>query len=109
MKRAKTDAERAYLINREIDAIRGTIVRQTMFAEFEKRTHAMAEAGEPLTLESFRGAYRELLDAYFGPRLRHRRLSGTGVPPHPALLQRVLRLQVRHRPVGGDRPCRSGW
>ena len=67
MKRAKTDAERAYLINREIDAIRGTIVRQTMFAEFEKRTHAMAEAGEPLTLESFRGAYRELLDAYFGP------------------------------------------
>ena len=43
--------ERAYLINREIDAIRGTIIRQTMFAEFEKVIHALAEAGEPLTVE----------------------------------------------------------
>ena len=38
-----------------------------MFAEFEKRTHEMAEAGEPLTVQSFRSVYRELLDAYFGP------------------------------------------
>jgi oligoendopeptidase F len=38
-----------------------------MFAEFEKLTHAMEEAGEPLTLESFRKTYRALLDAYFGP------------------------------------------
>ena len=67
MQRAKSDQERAYLINREIDAIRGTIVRQTMFAEFEKKTHAMAEAGEALTLDAFREVYRELLDAYFGP------------------------------------------
>ncbi|MEO1497656.1 MAG: oligoendopeptidase F [Planctomycetota bacterium] len=67
MKKAKTDQERAYLINREIDAIRGTIVRQTMFAEFEAKTHALAEAGEALTLEAFRKVYRELLDAYFGP------------------------------------------
>lgn len=67
MDRAKNDQERAYLINREIDAIKGTIVRQTMFAEFEKITHQMAEAGEPLTLEAFRQAYRGLLDAYFGP------------------------------------------
>jgi len=64
---AKDDKERAYLINREIDAIRGTVVRQTMFAEFEKITHAMAEQGEPLTVESFTTVYRELLDAYFGP------------------------------------------
>ena len=58
---------RAYLINRQIDDIRGTIFRQTMFAEFEKLIHAMEEAGEPLTLESFRATYRGLLDAYFGP------------------------------------------
>ena len=57
---------RAYLINRQIDDIRGTIYRQTMFAEFEKLTHAMEEAGEPLTLDSFRTTYRGLLDAYFG-------------------------------------------
>ncbi len=58
---------RAYLINRQIDDIRGTVYRQTMFAEFEKITHAMEEAGEALTLETFRAAYRNLLDAYFGP------------------------------------------
>ena len=58
---------RAYLINRQIDDIRGTIYRQTMFAEFEKLTHAMEEAGEPLTLESFRATYRGLLAASFGP------------------------------------------
>ncbi|MGD9633816.1 MAG: oligoendopeptidase F [Pirellulales bacterium] len=67
MERAKTDDERAYLINREIDAIRGTIIRQTMFAEFEKITHALAEAGEPLTVECLKTEYGKLLAAYFGP------------------------------------------
>ncbi len=65
---AQDDKQRAYLINREIDAIRGTVVRQTMFAEFEKIAHAMAEAGEPLTVESFAKTYQELLSAYFGPQ-----------------------------------------
>ncbi len=60
---------RAYLINREIEEIRGTLVRQTMFAEFEKTIHAIGEAGEPLTLERFRSEYRALLDLYFGPGL----------------------------------------
>ncbi|GAB5514898.1 oligoendopeptidase F [Rhodopirellula baltica] len=67
LENAQDDAERAYLINNELDSIRATVVRQTMFAEFEKKTHEMAEAGEPLTVASFRAAYRELLDAYFGP------------------------------------------
>ena len=66
LKNAADDNERAYLINNELDSIRATVVRQTMFAEFEKRTHEMAEAGEPLTVKSFRSVYRELLDAYFG-------------------------------------------
>lgn len=65
--RAKSDKMRAFLISREIDEIRGTIVRQTMFAEFEKITHAIAEAGEPLTREVLRHEYRKLLDRYFGP------------------------------------------
>ncbi|MDB6174676.1 MAG: pepF1 [Chthoniobacteraceae bacterium] len=66
---AQTDDRqlRAYLINRQIDDIRGTVYRQTMFAEFEKLIHAMEEAGEPLTLETFRKTYRGLLEAYFGP------------------------------------------
>ncbi|MBL9122089.1 MAG: oligoendopeptidase F, partial [Planctomycetaceae bacterium] len=65
--RARDDRERAYLINRQLDELRGTILRQTMFAEFEKITHAMAEANEPLTVASFSKVYRGLLEQYFGP------------------------------------------
>lgn len=65
--KAKDKKQRAYLINREIDDIRATIVRQTMFAEFEKVTHAMVEAGEPLTVQALKETYRKLLEAYFGP------------------------------------------
>ncbi len=57
---------RAYIINRQIDDIRGTLFRQTMFAEFEKIIHAMEEAGDALTLEVFKSQYRALLRAYFG-------------------------------------------
>jgi oligoendopeptidase F len=67
MARAKTDKERAYLINRQLDGIRGTIIRQTMFAEFEKIMHALVEAGEPLTVDTLRKEYRKLLELYFGP------------------------------------------
>ena len=57
---------KAYLINRQIDDLRGTLFRQTMFAEFEKVIHADEEAGAALTLQSFRKVYRGLLDTYFG-------------------------------------------
>lgn len=67
MNQARDDKERAYLVNRELDAVRATIVRQTMFAEFEKITHEMAEAGEPLTVQAFKDVYRRLLEQYFGP------------------------------------------
>lgn len=67
LKKTRKKDERAYLINHAIDEIRGTIVRQTMFAEFEKLTHALVEAGEPLTVETLRREYRKLLDLYFGP------------------------------------------
>jgi len=58
---------RAYLIDRQIEDIRQTLFRQTMFAEFEKEIHEIEENGGPLTLESFKNVYRSLLDAYFGP------------------------------------------
>ena len=58
---------RAYVLNRQIDDLRGTLFRQTMFAEFERSTHAAEEAGEPLTLQGFKKVYHELLNAYFGP------------------------------------------
>jgi oligoendopeptidase F len=64
---ARDDRQRAYLINRLLDDIRGTIFRQTMFAEFEKIIHQLAEQNEPLTLDKFKEVYRGLLAAYFGP------------------------------------------
>jgi oligoendopeptidase F len=64
---SRDDRLRAYLLNHEVDSIRATIVRQTMFAEFEKQTHAMAEAGEPLTVETIKAVYSMLLASYFGP------------------------------------------
>ncbi|HEY5811229.1 MAG TPA: M3 family oligoendopeptidase, partial [Terrimicrobiaceae bacterium] len=57
---------RAYVINRQVDDLRGTLFRQTMFAEFERATHAAEEAGDPLTLQGFKKVYRGLLEAYFG-------------------------------------------
>ena len=57
---------RAYIINREIDDLRGTLFRQTMFAEFEKIIHAIEERGDPLTLDIFKSEYGLLLRAYFG-------------------------------------------
>ncbi len=61
---------RIRLICREIDEIRTTLIRQTMFAEFELRIHTLAEQGQPLTLDVFRNEYRNLLDTYFGGALK---------------------------------------
>jgi len=56
----------AWLLNREIDNIRATLYRQTMFAEFEKLTHEATEANQPLTLDVMREMYKGLLKDYFG-------------------------------------------
>ncbi|MBT3922230.1 MAG: oligoendopeptidase F [Nitrospina sp.] len=60
---------RIYLICREIDNFRGTLYRQTMFAEFEYQVYKAAEGNEPLTLESFKQIYSGLLERYFGPEV----------------------------------------
>ena len=58
---------KAYLLNRQIDDLRGTIYRQTMFAEFEKIIHQRQEAGDALTLDTLTTIYHGLLVTYFGP------------------------------------------
>jgi oligoendopeptidase F len=68
LQRADGNQLRAFLIDRQIEDIRSVLFRQTMFAEFEKQIHAIEEAGGPLTLDVFVERYRELLEAYFGPR-----------------------------------------
>ena len=57
---------RKYLINYFLEQFRGTLFRQTMFAEFEKITHEMAERGEPLTWEVMNRIYHDLNVEYFG-------------------------------------------
>ena len=56
---------RAYIMNRQIDDLRGTLFRQTMFAEFEKIIHAIEESGDALTLDGFKSEYHKLLETYF--------------------------------------------
>lgn len=63
-----TDAkERAYLLNHYLDSFKGTVYRQAMFAEFEKKTNALAESGEGLTAQVLNDVYYELNQRYFGP------------------------------------------
>lgn len=59
--------QRLFLLNYMLEQIRTTVIRQTMFAEFEKKAHAMSEAGQALTPESLSGMYRQLVVDYFGP------------------------------------------
>lgn len=58
-----------YLINYFMEQFRGTLFRQTMFAEFEKITHDMAEKGEPLTYENMSQIYYDLNKQYFGEEI----------------------------------------
>lgn len=56
----------AYILNREIDNIRATFFRQTMFAEFEALIHANAQQQIPLTVDALKTIYHRLLETYFG-------------------------------------------
>jgi len=59
--------ERAYLINHFLDQFRGTIYRQTMFAEFELNIGQMAAEGRTLTADVLSAEYRRLNELYYGP------------------------------------------
>ena len=59
--------ERAYLINHFLDQFKGTIYRQTMFAEFERNIGAMTAAGQTLTAEVLCQQYKRLNEMYYGP------------------------------------------
>ena len=59
--------ERAYLLNHYLDSFKGTVYRQTMFAEYEMRSNAMVENGENLTADNLCALYLELNKKYYGP------------------------------------------
>ena len=67
LKKTTDKRQRAYLINHFLDQFKGTIYRQTMFAEFELEMGRMAENGESLTADALSAKYHELNKLYFGP------------------------------------------
>ncbi len=58
---------RRHILNEYLERFRSTLYRQTMFAEFEQRTHELSEAGEALTTDRLDGLYRELKGDYYEP------------------------------------------
>lgn len=66
LEKADTKEERVYLLNYYLEQFRTTVYRQTMFAEFEKLTHASVEDGNPLTAKEFTDIYYDLNKKYYG-------------------------------------------
>lgn len=66
LKNTTDKVQRAYLINHFLESFRGTVYRQTMFAEFELLTHQMCERGESLTPDALSSLYYDLNKKYFG-------------------------------------------
>ncbi|GHH96916.1 oligoendopeptidase F [Neobacillus kokaensis] len=69
LKNEADDAVRKHLLNHFIDQFRGTFFTQVMFAEFEKITHEMAEAGTPLNAEAFNKIYESVFRQYNGDEI----------------------------------------
>ncbi len=69
LKNAKERREKMYLLNYYLEQFRGTVYRQTMFAEFEKIIHERAEKGEAMVPEALNELYLELNRLYYGPDL----------------------------------------
>lgn len=69
LKKTEDKETKAYLINHFLEQFKGTLYRQTMFAEFEKITHGMVEKGETLTSDVLCKIYYDLNKQYFGPEM----------------------------------------
>lgn len=69
LKHAESSGMKAYLLAMRAGDILATLHRQTMFAEYELKTHELVESGTPLSAEVLRKTYRTLLEQYFGPEM----------------------------------------
>ena len=67
LSKVESKEQKAFLINQKLDDMRATLLRQTMFAEFELKVHTFAEQGVPLTPALLKSEYRKLNEEYFGP------------------------------------------
>jgi oligoendopeptidase F len=66
LKQIKDDDVRLSLLGNYLESIKGTVFRQTQFAEFELRIHEMAEKGDPLTGDVMNNIYDEIVKKYYG-------------------------------------------
>ena len=82
LEKADSPAVRAYLLNHLCDAFKGTVYRQTMFAEFERDIHELDASGQPLTAEALSRHYEKLNSSYYGP----------GVSPDPRIALEWTRI-----------------
>ena len=114
LKTIKDDDTRLAVLGNYLEGIKGTVFRQTQFAEFELRMHEMAQKGQPVTGDALAKLYMEITKRYYGHDqgvCDRRRLHRARVELHPALLPRLLRLPVRHvvhRVVGAGREGQVG-
>jgi len=69
------DRLRRHVLNEYLERFRSTLYRQTMFAEFEQRTHELSERGEPLTTDRLDELYRELKSDYYEPAVVDDRIA----------------------------------
>src|SRR4051812_3567291 len=66
LRKIKDDATRLSLLGNYLESIKGTVFRQTQFAEFELRMHEMVEKGQPLTGDTLSRLYAEIVKKYYG-------------------------------------------
>lgn len=66
LKETDDKKQKLYLLNNQLEGFRGTVFRQTMFAEFEQIAHEKLAAGEAMTAEAFSAIYYDLNKKYFG-------------------------------------------
>src|SRR5690625_1751731 len=70
-KNLEDNKKKLYLLNEQLEGFKGSVFRQTMFAEFEHKIHSMKEAGEPLTAGGLNEIYGELNRKYFGDAVEY--------------------------------------
>lgn len=69
LEECKSDMEKLSILDGLMETYKGTLYRQTMFAEFERDVHALCAKGEPLTADLLNKTYMKLIRAYFGPKV----------------------------------------
>ena len=98
------------LLGNYLEGIKGTVFRQTQFAEFELRAHEMVEKGQPLTGEALDKLYGEITRKYYGHDKGvsdRRRLRRARMGIHPALLPRPTTCSSTPPPLPRRRHCRK--